>query len=197
MPIAPSDFQQALETFGLVTPAEDFWVFGYGSLMWNPGFIYRRKLIAQHYGRHRAFAMRSLRHRGSLECPGLVLALVPGGSCRGFGFQVPGPAAADVCAYLLEREMSLYAYRPAFVPVHLHHGRVQALTFLPVAGAKSYLPGLSLAQQARAIAFAVGGKGSNLAYLRQTVVQMQALGLPTACFEALEATALALREAHE
>ena len=162
--------------------------------MWNPGFAHVRQTAAQLYGYHRAFAMASVRHRGTPDRPGLVLTLCPGGSCTGRAFLVAKAETEAAIAYLLDREIGTYAYRPAYVAMHMDGERRQALTFLPTPGAPQFQPGLSQAEQARAIAHAVGGMGPNVDYLRQTIVQMQALGLPTHAFEALEAEALALRE---
>ena len=184
---------QRLEDFGLKTPHQTFWVFGYGSLMWNPGFSYHQARPVRAYGYHRAFAMRSIRHRGTSSRPGLVLALCPGGSCKGHAFEVLPHEAERACAYLLDREIGTYAYRPAFVSTDLG----PALTFLPQKGAAQFVPGLSVEEQARTIAFAEGGMGPNLDYLTKTIVQMRHLGLPTHGFEALERMALDIRGRHD
>lgn len=179
----------------MADPAGDLWVFGYGSLMWNPGFAHVRQAPARVFGHHRAFAMASVRHRGTPERPGLVLTLCPGGSCSGRAFLVARHDTQAAIAYLLDREIGTYAYRPAYMQIDMAGQRAEALTFLPTPGAPQFKPGLSQSDQAQAIAHAVGGMGPNLDYLRQTIVQMQGLGLPTKSFEALEAEALALREA--
>ena len=179
-----------LEDFNLITPCTPFWVFGYGSLMWNPGFDFVQQRPARAHGYHRAFAMRSVRHRGTPARPGLVLTLCPGGSCTGRAFQVAREGADMACAYLLDREIGSYAYRPAWIRTTLG----PALTFLPQAGAAQYVPRLTQDQQAAAIAFAVGGMGPNPEYLRKTITEMQKLHLPTKNFEALENQVLRLRE---
>ena len=181
--------KRRLEDFGLTTPRDDFWVYGYGSLMWNPGFDFIRQRPARVYGYHRAFAMKSVRHRGTPDRPGLVLTLCPGGSCTGRAFQVAAAQGADVCAYLLDREIGTYAYRPAFIQID----KGRALTFLPTRGAAQFVPRLTLDQQAAAMAFAVGGMGPNIDYLRKTIEQMKILNLPTVRFEALETRIVQLR----
>lgn len=186
---------QRLEDFALTTPTQDFWVFGYGSLMWNPGFDFVQAAAASVYGHHRAFAMRSVRHRGMAARPGLVLTLCPGGSCTGRAFQVAAKNAREVCAYLLDREIGTYAYRPAWVQMQIDQARYRALTFLPTKGAPQFVPRLTLNQQAAAIAEAVGGMGPNHEYLRKTIEQMRALGLTTSKFDALERRVDALRKA--
>lgn len=188
--------RRSLEDFHLKTPDRDFWVFGYGSLMWNPGFAHLRVAPATHVGHTRAFAMWSVRHRGTPQRPGLVLTLCPGGTCTGRAFLVDGADAAEVCDYLLDREIGTYAYRPAFIDIEVEGEAVQALTFLPTPDAPQFAPDLTLGEQAEAIASAVGGMGPNPEYLRNTIAEMQALGLSTTEFEALEAEVLRLRTLH-
>ena len=184
---------QTLADFGLSLPDADFWVFGYGSLMWNPGFAFRDCVPARAFGYHRDFAMRSIRHRGTPGCPGLVLALCSGGSCTGRAFLVAQAQGLGVISYLLDREMATYAYRPAFIWVHMGAERVRALTFLPTAGASQFVPGLDREAQAQAIAAATGGMGSNQVYLNQTIKQMESLNLSTRKFQALERRVLQLK----
>ena len=184
---------QTLAHFGLNLPEADFWVFGYGSLMWNPGFPFRHCVPARAFGYHRDFAMRSIRHRGTPKCPGLVLALCPGGSCTGRAFLVARAQGPGAISYLLDREMGTYAYRPALIFVHRGAERVRALTFLPTAQAPQFVPGLDRETQARAIAAAAGGMGSNQDYLHQTIREMERLNLPTEKFQALERRVLQLK----
>ena len=184
---------QNLKEFGQALQGSDLWVFGYGSLMWNPGFAYRETKMAKLYGYHRDFAMWSARHRGTPERPGLVLTLCPGGSCVGRGFLVDKSHVASVYAYLLDREIGAYAYRPALVSIRIGQGMQRALTFLPTPGAPQFAPGLSIEDQAKAIAGAVGGMGPNPDYLRKTIEQMAQLKLPTKRFQALELRVLGRR----
>ena len=93
-------------------PGEDFWVFGYGSLMWHPGFPHVEVRLAVLHGYHRRFCVYSHRYRGTPERPGLVLGLDRGGSCRGLAFRVPAAESAEVIDYLYEREMITGVYIP-------------------------------------------------------------------------------------
>ena len=88
----------------------DFWVFGYGSLMWKPGFAHVETLHARLHGYRRALCVRSYVHRGTPERPGLVLGLDRGGSCLGMAFRVPGDLEDEVVAYLRERELVTNVY---------------------------------------------------------------------------------------
>ena len=91
-----------------VPPAPaDYWVFGYGSLMWDPGFPYDAALPGLLVGYHRQFCLYSYRYRGTRERPGLVLGLDRGGSCRGVVYRVPDDAVAATKAYLWERELGI------------------------------------------------------------------------------------------
>ena len=83
----------------------DLWVFGYGSLMWNPGFAHAEARPARVYGYHRAFCLYSEHYRGTEARPGLVLGLNRGGSCRGRAFRVPAHDADAAMEYLIAREM--------------------------------------------------------------------------------------------
>src|SRR5258705_9111135 len=109
----------------------ELWVFGYGSLMWRPGFAYVERVPATLYGRRRAFCIYSVHHRGTYQRPGLVLGLAPGGSTRGMAYRVAADQWAAVYAYLREREQPTETYFEACAPVRLEGGgRAEALIFL-------------------------------------------------------------------
>ena len=103
---------------------DEFWVFGYGSLIWQPGFDFVDKRLATLRGWRRAFCMRSIMYRGTPEAPGLVLALDrdAGGSCTGVAYRVPGHGAAATLAYLRARELVSDAYDEVRLPVELDDG---------------------------------------------------------------------------
>lgn len=156
------------------------WVFGYGSLIWNPGFPVADRQIARLDGWHRSFCMRSIHHRGSVEAPGLVLALdrQENALCDGVAFAVaPGQEDATVTA-LRERELVSSAYLETMLPVTLRQGgTVAALVYVIDPDHDQYCGGLPLEQQARIIARSVGGRGSNRDYLFSTADHLSALGI--------------------
>jgi len=156
------------------------WVFGYGSLMWNPGFAYDERVIARLDGFARTFCMRSIHHRGTLEDPGLVLALdaTQGASCDGLALRVAAGEEDRTLEYLRERELISSAYLEASHAVSLQDGRVvQAVTYVVDADHVQYCGGLPLAEQAEIIATAVGGRGPNTEYLHNTASHLKELGI--------------------
>lgn len=156
------------------------WVFGYGSLMWNPGFPVAERHVARMKGYHRSFCMRSIHHRGTEDAPGLVLALdaTEGAACEGLGFRVKEGAEDDTVAYLRDRELVSSAYLETVRPLRLSDGRlVDALTYIVDSGHVQYCGGLPLEEQARIIATAVGGRGPNTDYLFNTASHLQELGI--------------------
>lgn len=159
------------------------WVFGYGSLIWNPEFPVAERHIARLRDWHRSFCMWSIHHRGTVADPGLVLALdhAPGGHCDGVAFRVePGQEAVTLEA-LRARELISSAYLEQTLPVVLRDGReVQTVTYVVDAGHVQYCGGLALAEQARIIAHAQGGRGSNRDYLFATAHHLAELGIEDA-----------------
>lgn len=156
------------------------WVFGYGSLMWNPGFGFVSKQIANLAGYHRSFCMRSIHHRGTDAAPGLVLALdaLNGATCDGLAFEVAGVDATQVLDYLRARELISSAYVEATLPITLRDGRqVQAVTYVIDADHAQYCGGLPLDEQAGIIATAIGGRGRNDEYLHNTASHLHDLGI--------------------
>jgi cation transport protein ChaC len=150
------------------------WVFGYGSLMWRPGFDFVERSGATLHGLRRAFCIYSVHHRGSYERPGLVLGLIGGGLVRGVAYRVAEADWPSVYAYLCEREQPTETYEEAFVGVELADGRpVQALTFLSDRAHPQWAGDLDLEAQARLIAGAAGLSGRNIDYLRDLVVHLR------------------------
>jgi len=146
------------------------WVFGYGSLMWRPGFGFAEQAPAVLSGLKRAFCIYSVHHRGTYERPGLVLGLTEGGFVRGVAYRVPEAEWAKVYAYLCEREQPTETYEEAYVEVGLADGRqVQALTFLSDRAHPQWAGDLELEVQAGLIAGASGLSGRNVDYLRDLV----------------------------
>lgn len=156
------------------------WVFGYGSLLWNPGFEFADKQVATLNDYHRSFCMRSIHHRGTDEAPGLVLALdaKSGATCDGLAFEVEAKNAAQVLNYLRERELISSAYLEIVLPITLRDGRqVEAVTYVIDPDHVQYCGDLSLEEQAGIIATAVGGRGPNDEYLHSTADHLHELGI--------------------
>lgn len=156
------------------------WVFGYGSLMWNPGFAFSERRVARLDGYHRSFCMWSVHYRGTPAQPGLVLALdaSQGASCHGLGFRVTDGAEAETLAYLRERELVSSAYLEAQLPITLNDGaQVQATTYVVDPHHTQYCGDLSLEDQADVIARAHGERGPNTEYLHNTVEHLSELGI--------------------
>ncbi|MFU1477552.1 gamma-glutamylcyclotransferase [Roseovarius sp. C7] len=156
------------------------WVFGYGSLVWNPGFEPVEKVIASLPGYARSFCMRSIHHRGTEEVPGLVLALdaQEGARCTGVALRVAEDQEAAVLDYLRERELISSAYIEEVLPLDLVDGRrVEAVTYVVDPHHVQYCGGEPLEEQAQIIARAVGGRGPNTEYLFNTVAHLVELGI--------------------
>lgn len=170
-----------LEALG-VSEGEDLWVFGYGSLMWDPGFPVAERSPALLHGYHRRFCIQSRRYRGTPEQPGLVLGLDRGGSCRGIALRAAAADAARVAAYLWEREMDSYAYRPRRLPARLLGGpksdrTVTVCTFVVDRDNPQYCQDHDLAHMAERIRGCKGQRGSNADYLINTVTHLDELGI--------------------
>ena len=153
---------------------QDRWVFGYGSLMWRPGFPYAERQRAVLHGRRRAFCIYSVHHRGVPEAPGLVLGLAPGGSVRGVAFRVERSDWPATYAYLLEREQPTETYLEAWAEVRLaDRRRVRALVFVSDMRHPQWAGRLDLDSQARLIAGSEGLSGRNVDYLRDLVEHLR------------------------
>lgn len=154
------------------------WVFGYGSLLWNPGFEPASKEKAVLKGYHRSFCMLSIHHRGTEENPGLVLALdaVDGGQCTGVAFEVKPAEEAQVLAELRARELISSAYVEANVMLQIEGGEVEALAYVIDSAHEQYCQ-FDLETQAGMIAGAVGGRGPNPEYLYNTAAHLDQMGI--------------------
>ncbi len=162
---------------------DQMWVFGYGSLIWNPEFPVAERLIARLTDWRRSFCMHSIHHRGTVAKPGLVLALdhAPGGFCDGVGFRVAPGAEAATLAALRERELISSAYLERDLAIDLADGRgVTALAFVIDPDHVQYCGGMALEQQAQIIARAIGGRGPNRDYLFATADHLAELAIADA-----------------
>ena len=152
----------------------DLWVFGYGSLMWRPGFEYDEVHPAVLEGWHRGFCVYSRHWRGTPQRPGLVLGLDCGGACRGLAFRVAAARAPAVIDYLTERELTGYAYVPRTLEIRLADGRkVEAYTFVADTAHHHYAGRLPLEQAAAIIMDAEGCAGLNRDYLFNTIRHLE------------------------
>ena len=157
----------------------DLWVFGYGSLMWRPGFAYEDVRPAALTGLRRCFCIYSVHHRGSAERPGLVLGLDNGGACKGLAFRVGAAKARETLAYLRAREQVNGVYRETHVPLQLP-GRgepVMGIAYVAERAHPSYAGRLPIGEQARLIRAARGLSGANLDYLVSTLEHLAKLGI--------------------
>ena len=160
------------------TAHEDLWVFGYGSLMWRPGFSYAERQTATVRGYHRALCIYSHVHRGTPDRPGLVLGLDRGGSCRGVAFRVEAHAKAETIAYLREREQVTSVYIEANVPVLLVDGRrTEALAYVVDRTHPQYAGRLGRERLLDFVRQGVGRSGTNPDYVRATHEHLIELGL--------------------
>jgi cation transport protein ChaC len=169
------------------------WIFGYGSLMWRPGFPHVERRRAILHGRRRAFCIYSVHHRGVPEAPGLVLGLAPGGSVRGMAFRVDEADWPGTYDYLLRREQPTETYVEAWAEVRLaDRRRVRALVFLSDMSHPQWAGDLDLDSQARLIANSEGLSGRNIDYLRDLVRHLRAEGVADRAMESLLARVEAL-----
>ena len=160
----------------MISAEHDLWVFGYGSLMWRPGFAYEEARHARLTGYRRCFCILSVYHRGTHERPGLVLGLDRGGACEGIAYRVAAASAVETTRYLRAREQVNGVYREAHVPVELIKGpqrEVLALTYIVERAHPNYAGELPLALEARLIHGASGRSGANLDYLISTLRHLQ------------------------
>lgn len=169
------------------------WIFGYGSLMWSPGFTYRERRAARLKGYHREFCMVSTRNRGTTEAPGLVLSLCPGGELVGLAYRYDPAEETEVLKYLDDREGLDRAHKRATVPVEVLDGPaphlVHTLTYLPILTAPNYDCCMPLDKRAVLVAQGRGKIGSSYDYLRLLIEELNKLNVTDAGLSELFAAA--------
>lgn len=165
---------QVLATWG---GRSDLWIFGYASLIWRPDFDFAEQRIAQVQGWHRALKMWSRVNRGTPECPGLVFALLSGGSCQGMAFRVRRQEVTDVLAILWEREMVTGVYDPRWLHCRTPLGPIKALAFTLSRRSPSFTGDLTPAQYRQVFAQSCGRYGSTRDYAHQTLNSLRAHGI--------------------
>ncbi|WP_132521797.1 gamma-glutamylcyclotransferase [Rhizobium sp. BK376] len=175
---------------------DEFWVFGYGSLMWNPGFDFVEKSEALIFGYRRALCVHSWVHRGTEASPGLVLGLDRGGSCRGMAFHVAPKSKAEVLDYLRERELVTKVYLERMLPIRLTGGRrVTAVAYVVDRSHRQYAGALGAVDAARIVNFAKGQSGPNDAYVFNTLEHLRQMGIRDQWLEDVSDEIVRIREA--
>jgi len=162
-----------------------WWVFAYGSLLWNPLFPFVEARRASLHGLHRRFCLWSLASRGKPDAPGLVLGLDRGGSCRGVVYRLPAPCVIDELHLLWRREMVTGAYAPRWLHVESEGRPVIALGFVVRRDHSQYTRKLTIDEQAEVIARASGAFGSSADYLERTRVALATHGITDPYLERL------------
>ena len=150
-------------------PGADVWLFGYGSLVWNPIVHYEERRVARLHGFHRSFCLWSHVNRGSRQKPGLVLGLDSGGSCRGVAYRIAGRRAEEELRLLWRREMVLGAYAPRWAKVEAGGETLRAVAFFVNRSHPNYAGKLPLETVIKTLVSARGQLGTPAEYLLETV----------------------------
>ncbi|NEJ23229.1 gamma-glutamylcyclotransferase [Rhizobium leguminosarum] len=157
---------------------DEFWVFGYGSLMWNPGFEFMERAEALVYGYRRSLCVRSFVHRGTRDNPGLVLGLDRGGACRGMAFRISAEKWEEVIDYLRARELVTNVYLERLVRLQLvGRRRVEAVAYIIDREHEQYAGALDALAAARVVNDAKGQSGPNDAYVFNTLTHLKQMGI--------------------
>ncbi|MEO8740478.1 MAG: gamma-glutamylcyclotransferase [Casimicrobiaceae bacterium] len=172
-----------------------WWVFAYGSLLWNPLFPFEDARPATIRGVHRSFCLWSMASRGTCDQPGLVLGLEPGGACRGVVYRLPARFAKQELALLWRREMVIGAYRPRWMRVRAAGRELTALSFVVDRKNLHYARDLSIERKAQVLACAAGAFGSSADYLEHTRIALITHGIVDPYLEALAEKVAKLRRA--
>ncbi|SDH36156.1 gamma-glutamylcyclotransferase [Roseospirillum parvum] len=157
---------------------DDLWVFGYGSLMWRPGFPHQECRPALLMGYHRAMCIKSIRYRGTADNPGLVVGLAPGGSCRGRAYRVAAADRPQAVPYLDQRELATGAYIPRLLPCRLDDGRkVTVYAFVATRDHPQFMPQHDREALLALILNGSGWEGRSAEYLKNTVSHLDDMGI--------------------
>ena len=157
----------------------DLWVFGYGSLMWRPGFPFIEQVPARLVGEHRALCVYSFVHRGTPERPGLVLGLDRGGMCRGIAYRVVAAARVQTLHYLRAREQVTSVYVETVRQIELEERarrRVRAVCYICDRSHVQYAGRLTASESLHHVRQGHGKSGANRDYVLETVRALEALG---------------------
>jgi len=181
------------QTLAVRPAGAGWWIFAYGSLLWNPLFPVAEMRVATLRGWHRRFCLWSLASRGTPDAPGLVLGLEPGGACRGVALRLPAPLALDELHLLWRREMVVGSYRPRWLAVDAGGRTLTALAFVVRRDHPQYTGRLGAEREAEVLARASGAFGSSLDYLERTRIALVAHGIVDPYLERAAAAVARLR----
>ncbi|MEM7226950.1 MAG: gamma-glutamylcyclotransferase [Pseudomonadota bacterium] len=155
----------------------DVWVFGYGSLMWDPSIEFAEVRRGRTKAYSRSFCIWDMGARGSPDRPGLMLAIDAGTGCEGLAFRIEAAKLEHETFVLFRREMITSTYRPIWLTLETALGPIEALSFAADRGHERIVPDIPTAEQARMIAKAEGLLGSNFDYLADTRAHLSLLGV--------------------
>ena len=179
-PATDEDYERTVDAMISSAPPEGFWVFAYGSLIWNPEFEHEERQVVLAHGWRRAFCLGwDYRFRGNADTPGLMLALDRGGQCTGVAYRLPADRLSENLHRLIRREMSMVpsAFPWRWIGVRTQQGMLKALTFAMNRKSGRYVSGLSDEALADMLASACGFRGSMCEYLYATVSHLEELGI--------------------
>ena len=176
-PMSDTARRASLEATIAANPGREVWVFGYGSLMWNPAFHFQERRHGLIRGYHRKFCLRTELGRGEPGNPGLMLALDNGGSCHGVAFRIAPEVVDEELDIIWKREMLAGAYRPRWLRVLDTRGEFNAITFVIDRNFKHYVGQLPELETVRLLATAGGRLGTCREYLENTVQQLDLIGV--------------------
>ncbi|MDZ7747535.1 MAG: gamma-glutamylcyclotransferase [Halofilum sp. (in: g-proteobacteria)] len=187
------DSVRATRAAAPVDTSDGLWLFGYGSLLWNPCVTVAEQRGARLYGFHRDFRLRLTYGRGSPQAPGLMLGLVPGGSCRGIALRIGGADLEHELHLVWRRELLTGVYRPRWVRLATEHGPLDAVAFIVDPAHRCHCGRLDTATTVELMATGHGLIGSCADYLENTVAHLDAAGIHDRRLHALRARVRARR----
>ena len=161
------------------------WIFGYGSLMWNPDFKFSEKITGVVSGYHRRLCLKSTVYRGTPDLPGLVFGLDKGGECHGVAFHISPEHYESELQNVWEREMFAETYIPTWVSIQTKQSCISAITFVINSDHEHYVPDMALEEIAKRVIRAEGKCGSCHDYVKNTVKCLHQQGLRDSILEQL------------
>ena len=188
VPLSPTELLGTLrEALAPWVPGTPFWIFAYGSLMWNPKFAFDVKHVATIRGYHRSFRLWSRVNRGTPDNPGLVLTLECGGSCRGLVYRIAPDLVQEQMQLIWKREMLYGSYRPKWLNCVVGDDMIRALCFTVNRECSGYTGAIPEEVMVEAIASAAGRYGPAYEYLFRTTETLHEHGIRDARVEQLAA----------